>query len=126
MSESDPTRRKLLTSTLAAGATALVGRKALAQHPPGHQHPASAPAPAPRPPTPAPAPGAKGARRLVVPNGSLLPWKQQGGVKIYHLVAQPIAHTIIPGPELEAWGYNGSSPAALIEAVEGDRVRLYV
>jgi FtsP/CotA-like multicopper oxidase with cupredoxin domain len=104
------TRRKLLTSTLAAGA-ALAGRKALAQ-------PAPLPAPAGRAP--------RGASKLVVPNGSLLPWRQRDGVKIYHLVCEPVKHTIAPGLDIEAWGYNGSTPGPVIEATEGDRVRIYV
>jgi FtsP/CotA-like multicopper oxidase with cupredoxin domain len=109
------TRRKLLTSTLAAGAAALAGRKALAQ--PGHQHT-----------TQPVAPVAKGkvGRGLVVPNGSLLPWQRRDGVKVYHLVCEPLMHTITPGLEIAAWGYNGSTPGPVIEATEGDRVRIYV
>ncbi len=120
------TRRNLLTSTLAAGA-ALASKKAFAQgH--DHQHPAPTPAPAPAPAAPRPAqPAAKaGARKLVVPNGSLLPWKLVDGVKVYHLRAEPLKHTIAPGLEIEAWGYNGSTPGPVIEATEGDRVRIYV
>jgi FtsP/CotA-like multicopper oxidase with cupredoxin domain len=76
---------------------------------------------------PAPArAAARPARGVVVPNGSLLPWKQSGGVKIYHLRAEPVRHTIAPGLELEAWGYNGATPGPLLEAIEGDRVRIYV
>jgi FtsP/CotA-like multicopper oxidase with cupredoxin domain len=76
-------------------------------------------------PAPARAPNSP-SQRVVVPNGSLLPWKQVGGVKVYHLRAQPIRHTIAPGLELEAWGYNGTTPGPLLEAVEGDHVRIYV
>ena len=108
------TRRNLITSSLAAGA-ALASRKALAQ--PGHQHTTQPTAPVAK---------AKAGRGLVVPNGSLLPWKQVGGVKVYHLVCAPLKHTIAPGLEIEAWGYNGSSPGPVIEATEGDRVRIYV
>jgi manganese oxidase len=129
------TRRDLLTSTLAAGA-ALAARKAEAQghehhHPPGGTPTPPAPPP-PRPPVPA-APAAAtrttiaaSARSLVVPNGSLLPWKRVDGVKVYHLRAAPLTHTIAPGLEVEAWGYNGSTPGPVIEAVEGERVRIYV
>jgi len=63
---------------------------------------------------------------VVVPNGSTLPFERKGGVKVFHLVAEPITHTIAPGLEIEAWGYNGSTPGPLIEAVEGDKVRIYV
>ncbi len=106
------TRRKLLTSSLAAGA-ALASRRALAQ-----TAPATPTAPAAKTTT---APG-----KLVVPNGSLLPWKQRDGVKVFHLVCEPIKHTIAPGLDIEAWGYNGSSPGPVMEATEGDRVRVYV
>ena len=54
--------------------------------------------------------GARPARRVVVPNGSLLPWTIRGGVKIFHLRAEPVKHQIAPGLEIEAWGYNGSTP----------------
>lgn len=115
------TRRNVLTSTLAAAGAVLTTRQALAQD--GHQHPQ--PTPAPTPPTPAPAPAAKapaaarlvtaaGKHELVVPNGSLLPWKLVDGIKVFHLRAEPLTHTIAPGLEIEAWGYNGSTPGPVI------------
>jgi manganese oxidase len=64
--------------------------------------------------------------RLVVPDGALLPWTVQRGVKVFHLVAEPIRHQIAPGLDIEAWGYNGRTPGPVIEAVVGDRVRIYV
>jgi FtsP/CotA-like multicopper oxidase with cupredoxin domain len=112
------TRRALITSTLAAGAAALTPRKASAQHA-GH---GAQPAPAP-PATPVTKPAVS---RLVVPNGSLLPWKSVGGVKVFHLRAESFKHEIAPGLEIEAWGYSGSSPGPVIEATEGDHVRIYV
>jgi FtsP/CotA-like multicopper oxidase with cupredoxin domain len=63
---------------------------------------------------------------VTAPNGSLLPWKAVGGVKVYHLRAEPMRHTIAPGLDVEAWGYNGTTPGPVLEAVEGDRVRIYV
>ena len=47
-------------------------------------------------------------------------------MKVGHLVAQPIQHEFAPGLSAECWGYNGGTPGPTIEAVEGDRVRLYV
>lgn len=108
-------RRTLLGSGLAAGA-ALVA-KSTAQAQSVNPAPGAAPA-APR--------GSGGSGRVVVPNGSVLPWTVRGGVKIAHLRAEPIKHEIAPGLTIEAWGYNGSSPGPLIEATEGDRVRIYV
>jgi len=116
------TRRNVLTSTI-AGAAALASRKALAQH--AHGTPPVAPV-APAAPAPAQAAGKGSGYRLVVPNGSLLPWKTVGGVKVFHLRAEPIKHTIAPGLDIEAWGYSGSTPGPVIEATEGDRVRIYV
>lgn len=63
---------------------------------------------------------------VVVPNGATLPFERRGGVKVFHLIAEPVAHEIAPGLEIEAWGYNGRTPGPLIECVEGDRVRIYV
>ena len=67
-----------------------------------------------------------GAHTLVVPNGSLLPWKLVDGVKVFHLRAEAFKHEIAPGLEIEAWGYNKSFPGPLIEATEGDRVRIWL
>jgi FtsP/CotA-like multicopper oxidase with cupredoxin domain len=120
------TRRNLLTSTLAAGAAALASRKALAQH--AHGTPvANQPQPVPPPPTAPVPPATKStAGRIAVPNGSLLPWKIVGGVKVFHLRANAFKHEIAPGLSIEAWGYNGSTPGPVIEATEGERVRFYV
>lgn len=75
--------------------------------------------------TPPPAAGA-GYRPVVVPNGTTLPWAMVDGVKVGHLVAETFRHEITPGLVIDAWGYNGRTPGPVIEAVEGDRVRLYV
>jgi FtsP/CotA-like multicopper oxidase with cupredoxin domain len=115
------TRRNLLTSTLAAGAAALTARKAFGQHAHGTPPPPAAPAPALKTPARVARPA-----RLTIPNGSLLPWKTVGNVKVFHLRAEPIKHQIAPGLDIQAWGYNGSSPGPVIEATEGDRVRIYV
>jgi FtsP/CotA-like multicopper oxidase with cupredoxin domain len=48
------------------------------------------------------------------------------GVKEFHLVAEPVVREIAPGMKANLWGYNGQSPGPTIEAVEGDRVRIFV
>jgi FtsP/CotA-like multicopper oxidase with cupredoxin domain len=48
------------------------------------------------------------------------------GVKEFHLVAEEIEHEFAPGCRAKCWGYNGTTPGPTIEAVEGDRVRIYV
>jgi manganese oxidase len=75
-----------------------------------------------------PAPGEPGRdyTPVAVPDGSTLPWKVVNGVKVYHLIAEPVRREFAPGFTVECWGYNGQTPGPLIEAVEGDRVRLYV
>jgi hypothetical protein len=49
-----------------------------------------------------------------------------GGVRVYHLIAEPIRHEIAPGLVIDTWGYNGGTPGPVLEATEGDRVRIYV
>ncbi len=73
-----------------------------------------------------PGAAALGYRPVVVPNGSKLPWKVVDGVKVFHLVAEEVEHEIAPGLRVKCWGYNGFVHGPTIEAVEGDRVRIYV
>jgi FtsP/CotA-like multicopper oxidase with cupredoxin domain len=108
-------RRTLLLSGASA---AILARAKLAL--------AQAPAPAAQKLTTSKAPAGEAYTPVVVPNGATLPFEKKGGVKIFHLIAEPITHTIAPGLEIEAWGYNGRTPGPLIECVEGDRVRFYV
>jgi manganese oxidase len=70
------------------------------------------------------APGGQPA--VVTPNGSTLPFNVKRGVKVGHLIAAPLQHEFAPGLSAECWGYNGSTPGPTIEAVEGDRLRIYV
>ncbi len=60
------------------------------------------------------------------PNGVTLPFKVVDGVKVFHLVAEPVEHEFMPGLRAHCWGYNGRTSGPTIEAVEGDRVRIYV
>ena len=85
---------------------------------------ASQPSPRTQPPLP-PAAG-----RPYVPvvtlNGWTLPSRMKDGVKEFHLVAEPVVREIAPGMKARLWGYNGQTPGPTLEAVEGDRVRIYV
>ncbi|HVZ36438.1 MAG TPA: copper oxidase, partial [Polyangiaceae bacterium] len=58
--------------------------------------------------------------------GATLEWKVVDGVKVYHLVAEEVDHEFVPGLRAKCWGYNGRVHGPTIEAVEGDRVRVYV
>jgi FtsP/CotA-like multicopper oxidase with cupredoxin domain len=81
------------------------------------------------PPRPgeAPVPGAAGPYvPVVTPNGTTLPWTMDAGVKVFHLVAEPVKREFAPGMIVDCWGYSGQTPGPTIEAVEGDRVRIYV
>ena len=63
---------------------------------------------------------------VVTPNGSSLPWRWEDGFKTFHLIAEPVVREFAPGFRVNCWGYNGQTPGPTIEAVEGDRVRIYV
>jgi len=111
-------RRKMLSTgaaTMAAGA--LLNRFAHAQNPPGDTA---------APPDNRHAGGAAGFTPVVTPDGSTAPYKLVDGVKVFHLVAEPCKREFAPGLVVDCWGYNGQTPGPTIEAVEGDRVRIYV
>jgi len=63
---------------------------------------------------------------VITPNGKTLPWTMKDGVKEFRLVAEPVEREFAPGMKVKCWGYNGQSPGPTIEAVEGDRVRIFV
>ena len=59
-------------------------------------------------------------------NGWTLPWRMNGDWKEFHLVAEPVVREFAPGMKANLWGYNGQAPGPTIEAVEGDKVRIFV
>jgi FtsP/CotA-like multicopper oxidase with cupredoxin domain len=63
---------------------------------------------------------------VVTLNGWTLPHRMNNGVKEFHLVAEPVEREMADGMTAYLWGYNGQSPGPTIEAVEGDRVRIFV
>jgi manganese oxidase len=66
-------------------------------------------------------------RPVITLNGSTLPFKVVDGVKVFHLIAGEVKnHEFAPGIKVHCWGYNGEVHGPTIEAVEGDRVRIYV
>ena len=74
------------------------------------------------------APGLPGRqyRPVIVPNGAALPFKVVDGVKVLHLVAEEVDHAFDGGLRARCWGYNGRVNGTVIEAVEGERIRVYV
>jgi len=55
-----------------------------------------------------------------------LPWTMVGGVKEFHLIAEHVRREFLPNMWFDCWGYNGTMPGPMIEAVQGDRVRIVV
>ena len=68
----------------------------------------------------------KGYKPVVVPNGGALPFKVVDGVKVFHLIAEEVDHFFDSGLRAKCWGFNGRVNSTVIEAVEGERVRIYV
>lgn len=63
---------------------------------------------------------------VVTPNGRTLDYKIVDGVKVFHLIAEEVSHEFAPGLKTKCWGYNGGIHGPTIEAVQGDRIRIYV
>ena len=61
---------------------------------------------------------------VVTPDVADLPFSMENGVKVFHLVAEPVKQTVIPGRTFDLWGFNGSAPGPTIQTHEGDRVRI--
>jgi len=90
-----------------------------------HAHPASGDEP-PVDASAEPSARAGGFTPVRTLNGWTLPHRMVDGVKEFHLVAEEIEHEFAPGCRAKCWGYNGTTPGPTLEAVEGDRVRIYV
>lgn len=115
------TRREAMISgaaAVAAGSAVLAGSRELAQAADGGAAPASLPSTHPA--------GAGTYNPVVTPNGSSLPWEMDGDVKVFRLVAEEVKREFAPGMIVNCWGYNRQTPGPTIEAVEGDRVRIFV
>ncbi len=109
-------RRKLLFSSVAGavGGTFLKGTSASAAQATHASRQSLAPA------------RGSGRAPVMMPNGSKLPYRMENGVKVFHLVAEPVKREFAPGLVVNCYGYNGQTPGPMIEAFEGDRVRILV
>lgn len=65
-------------------------------------------------------------RPVVTLNGWTLPWRMNGDRKEFHLVAEPVEREFADGMKAFLWGYNGQAPGPTVEAVVGDKVRIFV
>ncbi len=92
-------RRSFFSRLASAGAGLLAGKPALAA--------------ADAPPEP-----------VELPDLKKLPHRMVNGAKEFHLVAMVVRTEFVPGRPVDAWGFNGSVPGPLMEANEGDRVRV--
>ena len=137
-------RREMLglsAATIGAMTTLTAGAQAGTGEHPGHA-PAEAEAPRSTPERPywevsysggpphvkplTPGRPGKDYKSVVVPMGYTLPWKVVGGVKVFHVIAEEVDHAFDAGLWAKCWAYNGHVNSAVIEAVEGERVRIYV
>src|SRR5438270_12102211 len=103
------TRRKFFS-----GAAALIGGSALFKRIAQGAEVVAAQSPAPASSNAYPA--------VVTPNGSSLPWKIAGGVKEFHLVAEPVKREFAAGMLVNRWGYTGPDPGPTREAEEAGRL----
>ncbi|MFZ2874606.1 MAG: copper oxidase [Phycisphaerales bacterium] len=128
------TRRQVLATT--AGLVAVTPfMRAAATQPEHQQHKPAAPPDRPQPAAP-PKAGHAGHggtaprdvpyRPVSAPDTPTLPFEMDNGVKVFRLTAEPVAREFAPGLVVNTWGYNGQSPGPMIEAVEGDRIRILV
>ncbi len=115
------TRRTVLSAGAAALGAGLVARSSLAALPEPAYPRAGAATQVPPPP-----PNGRPFNPVVTLNGWSAPWRMNDGWKEFHLVAEPVVRELAPGMKANLWGYNGQSPGPTIEAVEGDKVRIFV
>jgi manganese oxidase len=113
----DFTRRNLLFASIAGAVAGLFGRRAEGQQQPPNDPPRKPLAPARR---------TAGRAPVITPNVPSLPFKMENGVKVFHLIAEPVVREFVNGLTVNCWGYNGTTPGPTIEAFEGDRVRILV
>ncbi len=112
------TRRSFLTSGVAAGASAVIIRRARAEEVPPLPRPRQIGSSTHRDPG--------SSRRVITPNGTTMPFRTIDGVKEFHIIAEPLDREFAEGMIVKCWGYNGQTPGPTIEVIQGDRVRFFV
>ncbi len=142
--DSEPTRRKFIAGGSAAAAGAFGAGSAYAlqhQHGPNNtEGPSEGEFPRDRAGTGGPIGSATDRGKLVsgyrspadppvtvqMPDVERLPWEEKDGVKEFHLIAEHVRREVLPNQWFDFWGFNGSMPGPLIEATQGDRVRIVI
>ncbi len=61
---------------------------------------------------------ATGPLLVTTPDIADLPFTMENGVKVFHVIAEPVKQVIVPGRTFDLWGFNGSAPGPTIQASE--------
>lgn len=126
-------RRNFLRRSAFLGTGLLASKTVVAQHEHHTQPQPVKREPSTKPKTPGKVDGVAAPARnvtVITPDVAKLPWKMEGGVKVFHITAEVVKRELLPassmGPAkvVDLWGYNGSVPGPTIEVNEGDRVRI--
>lgn len=118
------TRRNFLQGAALAGAGALTSRGTAwgSENQPTEQ---GSP-PKEHPPASQSAGETSGFLPVVTPDLPDLPFELDNGVKVFHLIAEPVKREFLPGWTFDCWGFNGTVPGPTIQVFQGDRVRIVV
>lgn len=68
--------------------------------------------------------GSRASIAVITPDVPDLPFVMENGIKVFHLIAEPVKQQILPNKTLDLWGYNGSAPGPTIQVTQGDHVRI--
>jgi manganese oxidase len=60
------------------------------------------------------------------PDVTDLPFTLDNGVKVFHLIPEPVKQQLAPNKTVDLWGFNGTAPGPTIQVTQGDRVRIIV
>src|SRR5713226_5617445 len=61
---------------------------------------------------------------VITPDVKDLPFTNDNGAKVFHLIAEPVKRKIAPWKTIDCWGFNGSCPGPTIQVNQGDHVRI--
>ncbi|WZL72217.1 multicopper oxidase domain-containing protein [Clostridiaceae bacterium 35-E11] len=64
--------------------------------------------------------------RVKAPDMQIAGYRQEGNIRHFHLIAEPIKHNILSNLTIEVLGYNGSTPGPLIIMRQGEWIYLTV